>query len=307
MNVNNLCKLINKQYKIRWLLSVMLLIPIFWLPPMDLNKDLKSYSESPSYIININSPKAKLLIEEHKKAVDEISLRLAQGNDWFKWKFLIVGGVIMGAFTFVSLRQKINLEDPQDQSLNNLLTILFSSYYLLLVLALAVILSIIIDFHGRHNIIEINQLGLWIAYFVEPTFYGALSTESNCLNQLLGWEQFIRQGKGSLHTDIFSSIANWTLLHLLTVIVYGSYLVVLRQASQNELNTEYWFIKSSFVLVHISILAFAIFGHTIPGNFHFIVGESQHLTIIKMLLILIIILINIPEFCSHLETNRDNN
>lgn len=67
------------------------LILIFSICPMDLPAGSGVHTLPP---VNSNSAAVKFLIEENKKAVDEIKSRDEEEDNWFHNKFILVGGLL---------------------------------------------------------------------------------------------------------------------------------------------------------------------------------------------------------------------
>jgi hypothetical protein len=219
------------------------------------------------------------LFVEHKKAIEEIAARIEHEDDWFKWQFLVVGAFFIGGCKLCISEYQNSDSKPTDLENNNRclridkeLNEIIISQYFLAILSLTFILSTIIGIYEIHNLITINQIGLWITYFVEPYYYGKPIPSDEAFQHLIGWEQFIRQ-PDSIQTDVLNTITGWTTFHYLTITLYCVYLVILYMLTCKSApyRTIHWYTNASFGAVHLAILVFAFVGHSIPGNFHFVV------------------------------------
>lgn len=129
------------------------------------------------------------------------------------------------------------------------------------VLALACVIAVAIDIHIRTATIASNQLGLWIENHVEPAYLRP---------PYLGYETFIRNG--GLNSDAVYGFFYWPPLHFLTWVIYLLYLTVLQNVClqpNRRVPQRLHLILAGFVLVHLSIAAFAWIGHTAPSAFEF--------------------------------------
>lgn len=243
--------------------SFILLILIFSASPIDLHKNFK-----PSVIKPIlkNDPAYEFLIAEHTKAVDEIKMRIEHRDQWFHYKFLLIGALIAGFFTlFKSKKQDAN----QDNHLERLLKYNATCF----ALALGCVVAVAIDIHIRKNMIVVQQLGLWIHYYVEPVF-SASGYFEHFPEDFYFWEQFLRispndEAGVSMHSDYLYIFMYWPHLHFLTFVLYMFYLIIFQEICLQSKNLQKWYTIAGFVFVHASILAFTVISHVAPTAFEY--------------------------------------
>lgn len=165
-------------------LSYILLTLIYWAPPLNLIDEYKTFSKKPVINGEFKDRIERMLVEEHKKVTDEIFERNKQANQWFHWKFLIVGALIGGIFGYVGWKK---------EKFKNVLEC-FNSELFFIVVGISTILCLVIDIHIRNNITVVNQLGTWLTYYFEPAMTGLefSANEKGVTEKLLGWEEFLR-------------------------------------------------------------------------------------------------------------------
>jgi len=162
------------------------LILIFSNCPMDLSDNLKPD------LLGIIDPKSaafRFLIEENTKAVAEIRSRDEQENSWFHDKFILVGALLAATTGYIGFRKR------ESQSAEGHLTALSKSPSTPVILALACVLALGIDMHVRGSNCEVNQIGLWIRYYLEPVMlHGRSDCDSvtSLPTTFYGWEEFLR-------------------------------------------------------------------------------------------------------------------
>jgi hypothetical protein len=257
------------------------LILIFSVCPMDLLNPGDVFEHPPG--LAPDSTAAKFLIEENKKAVEEIKSRDEEEDSWFHNKFILVGGLLAATIGFGLQRGAQSTEDQ--------LTALSESPATAVILALASVLALGIDMHVRGNTCEVSQLGLWIRYYVEPVMLhgnyddgGAKSLETK---NFKGWEEFLRTEnkdrtsasavywEGSKGTGKHSGEL-WNFFyephtHFLTVFVYVLYLAFFQAFALNPKTGGGFSRRSipiiSFAVVQVSFFAFAWIAHSAPEMF----------------------------------------
>ena len=268
------------------------LILIFSICPMDLlaSKEFKKFEDNPPGI-GPDSTTEKLLIEEHKKAVEEIKNRDLEEDSWFHYKFILVGGLLAATMGYIGgfgEDRKASQESPGQR-----LVTLSKSPSTAVILALASVLALGVDMHIRANTCETDQLGLWIRYYVEPVAFHAKAApdpkaksdlSQSFLDNFRGWEEFLREsassttqlvdwkqsGGTSLHSDELQSLFYDPHIYFLTVFVYILYLAVFQtfawrgtdSASDGRIIPTI-----CFVVVQVSFFAFAWIAHSAPRMF----------------------------------------
>jgi hypothetical protein len=175
-----------------------LLIPIFSVDPIHLDPRLTVYASNAGDL-KLREGAHGIIEKENEKAVAEIKLRSEQEDTWFKAKFVLVGTLLASAITFLGLASR-DASAKADQ----LLKAWLRSPSLFAVLSFASAVTIGIDIHLRSNMSVVQQLGLWITYYVEPallrTSYpanhsaskGVAAPDPQVPSGFLGWEQFLR-------------------------------------------------------------------------------------------------------------------
>lgn len=288
-----LCNLFCKGWMryLTLIISLILIAILFYAPSIKLCEGMQQYSQQDVWL-PVNS---ELLKVEHEKAVSEIKMRIEQGDAWFRYKFTLVGALIAALIGYLFKSGENKIEK------------IVKSNSTCIVLALAFLLAINIDTYNRMSDSVTNQLGNWIAYYVEPAF---LHAHTDCQqkapplnnpgllkkNSFYPWEQFIRvtdsstvckapngykensnslEG-GGLHTDLLYTLFFKPHGHLLTWLIYLIYLAVFQQtccqleSEQAAQSVQHTLTKISFVIVQISLLAFALITHIAPKIFNFI-------------------------------------
>jgi len=265
--------------------------------PVRLNEHFK-YHNNPS-AVEVRFPPGNtawdLLKDEHKKVVDEIKMRIEQEDAWFRYKFILAGGLLT-AF----LVNMVGLGGNQDRGTDSdhQLKRLIGSKATCMALAMACVVVTVIDIHIRSNIGVSNQLGLWIANYVEPASLQRPFDQSKLENFLLPYlpyEQYLRvppyeqyqrvppDGPGSgMHEDYVSHLIYWAHLHFLTFTIYvvclGSfqtyYINLNRTTGNNQPNqSELQFLFFiTFGFIHLSVLFLTLTIHYVPGAFEVKLG-----------------------------------
>ena len=256
------------------------LILIFSVCPMDLLNRPKEF-ENPRGL-DPESTAAKFLIEENKKAVEEIKSRDEEEDSWFHNKFILVGGLLAATIGFGLQRSRKSTEDQ--------LTALSESPATAVILALASVLALGIDMHVRGNACEVSQVGLWIRYYVEPVMLHGKYNDNGAKSlpaDFKGWEDFLRttdethpststvyweksRGSGKHSGELWDFFYE-PHTHFLTAFVYVLYLAFFQTFALNT-KTGGGFSRRgipiiSFAVVQASFFAFAWIAHSAPEMF----------------------------------------
>ncbi len=301
-----------KELVLVFLLGTAVMLMLFWFPPVDIcpeggktpcfeqvpeNYGKKRVTMGEFTICGKGDTRKKctednshnigfveqLIIEEHKKAVTEIKLKIEREEDWFHYKFLLVGG-LFGALLFVAPQFISKQPNSMGSTLNRLIEPIV---VICLVLAVATCIALVIDAHVRSIVSGVAQLGVWIHRHIEDPFL---------LEQgLLGWETFIRHGHGvkntgGMHTDVIWRFT-WPQLHVISWLLYSIYLLLLFQAwkqikidkgrggvyngligmdrddRHNRLKLQRQWLIISFGFVHVLLCGFAWMAHSYPSAF----------------------------------------
>lgn len=248
--------------------SAALLALIFSAPPIRPISAVRCYSDpncspqrssQPTQVSNaFVEDRRAILIEEVKKANEEIKMRIDQEDRWYDYKFLVVGALLA---TFLGQFARAGPQ-PDDQVLH-----LFHSGASCLALALACVLTVAIDIHIRDSMTVTNQLGNWLAYYAEPELLHSTFQRTAGV-QFLAWENFLRIEQG-MHNSILYSVTYWPHLHFLTLVVFITYLAVFHWLYPYQTRPLSQLILAGFFLVHLALGAFAWISHTAPETFEF--------------------------------------
>ena len=261
-------------------LAALILFGLFAAPPLKLRDT--TYSDNPTKVSNPTplkntdsaslTPAERLVSDEHKKAVDEIKMRIEQEDGWYRYKFVLIGGLLLA---FIAHIAGWPSERSTERDLEGRMETLLRSNATCVVLALAAVVAFTIDLHIRSSIIVINQLGLWLRHYVEP----ALLQHKIEPPGFLPWESFLRVGRPAtgFQLDELYQFVNLPHLHFLTFVIYVVYLGVLQTICLESLNRPRgslvphprWSAVVGFVLVHVAMFAFVWAGHTAPSAFEF--------------------------------------
>jgi hypothetical protein len=237
-------------------------IPLWFIysnPPLELRgegPDPKTLSSALPYGSENNA--AKLLMAEHTKVTDEIKMRIEEENELFRYKFALLGGLLLAFLIHIARSDAKENTDGPDERIAKLM----NSCATCVVLALAFAIAVTIDLHIRTATVVINQFALWIRHYVEPAFLQ---------DPLVGYEGYLRPkplAHGGMGNDYIYGFMYWPPLHFMTWVIYLVYLIVLQNVC---LHRGRWreLILASFALVHFSLAAFAWMGHTAPSTFQF--------------------------------------
>ncbi len=206
---------------------------------------------------NDQSLRREIILIGYKKAVDEISSRNDRSNSWFHIKFLIIGAIlsVLGYSVF-----KKRLDGIKD-------IIEWDLFYMLI--GICALISFSIDIQIRQNVLVTNQLGLWISQYIEPLVNKGLVVPEHYLTSshtYIGWEQFLRISgtQKGFQMDPIYSLTFWPASHILTWILYISYLI-LGLTNQNSEKNHKIAKQFLFFSIHISIILFAIMGTSLPN------------------------------------------
>jgi hypothetical protein len=266
-----------------YLLSISLtMLLLFSAPPSTLVPGLQKYAARPSAVAKslpgestmYPNPRELILVEEHKKAVDEIKLRIEHEDSWFRYKFLLIGGLLLALLTRLGFGPHSGSDDnssakPESAQASPHMQMkkLLTSNVTCCALALSCVVAVTIDIHIRSNFNVTNQIGLWLAYYSEPAFLeGAEKTRDA---PFYPWEQFLRippsEKVGALmHRSDLYSLTFWPHLHFLTWVIYMLYLNVLYTVCLQVRHSTDWPVIGSFTLLQASIAVFAWVAHSAP-------------------------------------------
>lgn len=254
---------VSDRTRFRWVLGPVVValssIPL-WLiysnPPLDLTPTVSQHELS-SALQGANA--IQLILDEHRKVVDEIKMHIQEENELFRYKFGLLGGLLVAFLVHIAYprsdKNKGNADGPDERIVS-----LMNSSATSVVLAVAVAIAVIIDLHIRIATLATNQLALWICRYVEPALVG---------RPFLGYESYLREGE-SMNSSFAYGLLYWPPLHFFTWVIYVAYLLVLLNVSSQP-GRRSALILPGFALVHSSLAAFALMGHTAPSKFQFIV------------------------------------
>jgi hypothetical protein len=277
--------------------------------------------EHNSSVVAPDSTAEKFLLEENKKAVEEIRNRDLEEDSWFHNKFILVGGLLAATMGYIGFGGPKSPQEPPGERL----TTLSKSPSTAVILALASVLALGVDMHVRGNACVIDQLGLWIRYYVEPVAFHA-GPDSNppksSLKNFRGWEEFLRveasqptktvdwnhSGGAALHSDELQSLFYEPHIHFLTVFVYVLYLAVFQtfacRRGTGLASDGRVMLIICFVVVQASFFAFAWIAHSAPQMFETkvlpfsLAYEAGYLVPLHYLVpCLALVILNIPYIC----------
>jgi hypothetical protein len=223
----------------------------------------------------------ELIIEEHKKAVDEIKASIEQMDTWYHYKFILIGGVIAVFLGNIGIwgRQSTVTHKTSERILESILM----SNRTGAMLTLICLVAFVIDMHIRTYANGIQQLGQWIATYVEPAYFKmSVALNSPPGKEFIGnipraainetgfipWETFLRfrdKPVNPLYPAVFS-----IQLHFMTMVAYVLYLMVFQNVSllgKRVKKQRHQIVFIGFLLVHISVLAFTVVAHTVQDSF----------------------------------------
>jgi hypothetical protein len=206
----------------------------------------------------------ELIRDEHLKAIDEIKLYLEQQDSWYHYKFIIIGGMLalfLGQIGFVA-----GLDSGETNGRAGLLRTIPTRDSSYLVLALACVVSLMIDMHIRHRMFSVQTLGLWIANSVEPAYWADKPRVG-----YLPWEEFLRLPSPSMNLDTLYALAFSMHVHFLTILIYMVYLAMLQEmaVNSNSGRSKVWkrLVLLGFVPVSLSSLSYMFVAHAVPSKY----------------------------------------
>jgi uncharacterized membrane protein len=109
----------------------------------------------------------------------------------------------------------------------------------------------------------VDQIGLWIANYVEPAINGPRSHQTLDLSHYIGWETFLRVD-GGLHYDPLARFLFWPTLQFLTFLVYIGYLWALQEVCLSSRYHRDHSVVGGFILLHATLALFAWQAHSVP-------------------------------------------
>jgi hypothetical protein len=227
---------------------------------------------------------AQFLLDEHKKATDEIKLRIEHGDAWFYRKFVMIGGLLAAFIAALSSKAfDAMYPSPGADPLQQRYDYLVNSNATCTVLALAMAVAVSIDIHTKVSDSAVHQIALWITHYVEPAFLG---------DQKIGYETYLR-GPGGQHDNPLMTFVLRPYGYFLTWAIYLLYLTcfykVCSRARKTRTEGELGLSDSQqrlalvgFLLVHFCLGAFAVVSHSAPPAydlhlfFHLSPGEPGY-------------------------------
>ena len=231
---------------------------ILWLPPSRLHEKLGRFDES-TLPIREDKHAFEALAAQQTQVREEILERIRFENQWYQYKFLVLGGLFVGSF---GLAAKVK---SRFDSFEHFL----KSREFMLILGVAVMVALMIDIHVRLNILVMNQLGTWLAKYYEPAMFGPLA-KPNDPAAFQGWEGFLRieaPGITGMHQSSLYSLTFWPAIHLTTLLPLTAYCVSFayrRVHYKHEEQSIDLFIYLAFVAV---LSLFATMSRAIPETF----------------------------------------
>jgi hypothetical protein len=260
------------------LVGMFLLLAFFFVPPPirlipELTEyagkraeDAKKYRENPKdfNFTPLDKSTQDFLDIEHHKVIDEIKLRIEEEDSWFHYKFILIGGTIaifLGQLGFGEKRNSVTNEP------NERLKSIFTAESTYSILVLSCVIALFIDMHIRRHYYAIQQLGLWIANYVEPSYV----TPKDVASGFRPWEQFLRSANPSgVLLDSLKRLADSFHQHFMTIFIYLLYSIVLQEICLGFVNNERsqrqkFIVITGFVFVQISALVFTFVAHMMPA------------------------------------------
>lgn len=271
-----------KQYRAKpWFRATLLFLALIIMIFLSSNNVVKVTPDyrpklSENKQAQINDQVKELMKREHEKALDEIKTSLEQMDTWYHYKFIFIGGVIAVFLGNVGIFGKRS-SDSHIESEISLESALMSNRTAAM-LTLICIIAFVVDMHIRSNVNGIQQLGLWISSYVEPSVLKSAGITADITTQqyvkdalaetgFLPWEIFTRIPRTSGGT--LYAIAYSIQLHFTTILSYLFYIMVFQNISLISKKGERQQIAViGFISVHISLLAFILAAHTVRNIFY---------------------------------------
>ncbi len=238
----------------------------------------KIYKNPRLELITKDSFAGQIIIEQLKKANQEIEAEIQQEIAWFRLKYSLVGVLFLGFFVNVFLGRDVllvkqNKEQNTKQIESHIQPIqqidkAIKSPATSLILAISTIIALTIDMQTRSGKIITNQLGTWISEVIEPFVkeYGFIS-----------WETFLRISSGfhsSTQYLMIRSVNNYWI----TIILYSLYLYATWSSNRDNINNNITakFERNIYLLliglfsVFATLFVCALSYHYVPPNFEVI-------------------------------------
>lgn len=286
-------------------LTSICLVFLFAVRPIRLIEPLTEYAKAAA-----QQPSTPGMIElvkaENQKAIDEIKLWIQLQNDWFHYKFILVGAVVA---ILVGLIKTQTEKDPS-KDFSDLLVGDISC----LIFALSCVVALAIDMHLRNNIIVVQQLALWIANYAEPALMQGFP--SGQASGFLPWEQFLRvhiPGASGMHRDDLYGLAFYPYLHFPTWVIYMVYLWIMFEAWRRHPEKRA-LLLGSYAMVQATLAIFTWLAHAAPTTFEFKLFPWSDMWVsgpkcaaIYLLFWLFITILNWPFLLSRLWRQRKAN
>jgi hypothetical protein len=271
------------------IVNFLMLVMLFYNGPLLLPKARDADREGAE--IPAEAPGLLKLIElEHNKAVTEIQMRIGQGNDWYRVKFTMIGGIVVALLTILGITAaKKEPASTKEKGYvgERALSDMASSKAVCLAVALATMVAIMIDMQNRQSDTMTKQLGLWIANYVEPALHPPPQIENQPgPRRFIGWETFLRptgdllknteaEGGhgGGLQNSAIYALTTLIFGHLPTCGLYLLYIVILQNISIRPAThvpiARFDLRITSFIGVHMLLIMFGFVAHMAPGTFFF--------------------------------------
>jgi hypothetical protein len=204
----------------------------------------------------------RLLELEVGKVFAEIQGRISNIDNWFHYKFLLVGGVMLAFITKFSGV----LANPFDPHTPVPLGPIDIKDTVALILASSCVVAFAADIHIRIEMAMTGMLGRWIADFVEPALETGLG--------LHYWENYLRQDH-ALHTSWISQFTFAPHLHFLTWPLYMAYVWVFQEITLRGRTANTALVKGTFIIVQTSLFVFVLVSHSTPLAYGLTVHELR--------------------------------
>jgi hypothetical protein len=234
---------------------------ILWLPPSRLCAPLGQLKQA-DLSIRQDKIAVQALLAQQSQVREEILERIRFENQWFQYKFLILGGLLAGSLGVAGFSDKIN------KRFNTLDEFLRSREFML-ILALSVLVALMIDIHVRRNVLVISQLGTWLADYFEPVMVGR-SLDANTPAGFHGWEGFLRlnaPGIRGMHESSLYSLLFWPAIHLTTLLPLATYCISFGYRRIHSKSEEQPIDLLIYYVVVAALLLFAVMSRAIPEAF----------------------------------------
>ena len=279
------------------IISILLFL-IFVSSPMRLNKDIcldpvyislesiknneykcKINNQNPHLeSIKTDSFAKQIILEQLKKANQEVEAEIQQEISWFRLKYSLVGVLFLGFFVNAFLgRDVLIVKQNKEQNTKEIESQIqpikqidkaIKSPATSLILAISTIIALTIDMQTRAGKIITNQLGTWISEVIEPLVrqYGFIS-----------WETFLRISSGFHSSPQYLMIRSAN-NYWITIILFSVYLYATWSSNNDNINNKInsQFQRNIYLLliglfsVFATLFVCALSYHYVPPNFEVI-------------------------------------